>query len=163
MPTCSNCGVELEGPETYCPGCGAEFTGSREAGDDYVGNWNPKLPILSVYVSLVLLWTGFYTLSTTSSSSMFLFWAVPGALIIPRVRKQVLESVSDSTQERLTSQLQQYILGGLYSLHTLFAFMFIIGGVANNPRYSIGSTIVMLVMMFVLAAGIVVSVRKLSV
>jgi len=178
---CPSCGEEIPDDSEFCRHCGESLSPSVNQDPSNAGDiatdpsetlepeeaesdpnqWNPKYPIISVFASIMLLWTA---LEYEGVSNILIF-GVPAVLIIPRVRRNVVSWVQEQFNEDPTSKGAIIAIGAIYAILMGMATLLIIGSTANDPTVS-GSpaeqlTVGLLTIgiMFVIAVAIVTAMR----
>ena len=122
--------------------------------------WDPRYPILSVFTAVMLIWGGFFSLGQSGSPIFdFALFTSLAVLIIPRVRRAVVKTVRVKTQWDVTGRISMIVIGGVYSLLVAAVALLMIGEAANDPEASAGAGVMMIVIAFVIALGIVYSIR----
>jgi len=120
--------------------------------------YKPKLPILSVFSSLMLIRTGFYSLEVGNPVYEFIGLVLLGILIIPRVRGTLL---SNYKLESTIATVFRILIGAIYMILTLAAILIIVGEGATNPQNAVWTGAGSVIFALVLATFIVLIVRLL--
>ena len=167
---CEQCGEELTDGADYCGSCGTSLDTTLNRSDDKVtsddvshteeqetssNKWNPKYPITSVFVAILILRT---SLVSGRVSDMLLL-GIPAILIIPRVRRYVVILVNERFGVNLASRISKVVIGVLYTLLTIIAVMSTIGEGINDPQGSVGISVLMILIAYVIAIVMVSAVR----
>ncbi len=184
---CQDCGTEISHQGAiYCPECGAEIQSLNEHADskeeennsrpfqtpsenesspdnptEEAGEWDPKMPISSVFISILFLW-----ISIEYGAISLIIFGIPGFLIIPRVRRHVVPWVNDKLGIDLTTRTSMVATGVTYSLGGILAFMLGLGSTGNNIAgassrvgFTYGVWFATLGIMIVMAFGLVFLIR----
>lgn len=167
---CPNCGTEVNQEAAYCRNCGENLSDTSAASvkstrapesSDSTDSWNPKLPITSVFTSILFLWT---SIEYGNILVLFMF-AVPGILIIPRVRRYVISWVRDNSDKDPTTKGAMIAVGGVYAVLSLMAMALVIGSTGNDPSIAgpptrqVTIALLTIAIMYGLAVGIVTAIR----
>jgi hypothetical protein len=126
--------------------------------------WSPNFPILSVFVSIMVLRLATVFANSSSNPVGVLITFVLGILIIPRVRKQVDNSVQSLTGWSLKNRLIQAVIGLIYLMLAIASIMLLIVQPLGQPGMpgGIGSLFVgvlTVILAFIGAVIIVYTIR----
>jgi RNA polymerase subunit RPABC4/transcription elongation factor Spt4 len=121
-------------------------------------SYDPKLPILSIFSSLMIIRTGFYSLEIGNPVYEFPILVLLGTLIIPRVRGTLL---SNYKLESTISVVFRILVGAIYIVLTLAAILIIVGEGATNPQNPVWTGALSVILILILATFIVLIVRIL--
>lgn len=167
---CEQCGEELTDGADYCGSCGIRLdttlnqSDDKESSDDVSHTeeqdtssekWNPKYPITSVFVAILILRTGL----VSGRVSDMLLLGIPAILIIPRVRQYVVILVNERFGVNLASRISKVVTGVLYTLLTITSVMLTIGEAINDPQGSVGTGVFMVLIAYIIAILMVSAVR----
>lgn len=147
---CQSCGEEVGESAEFCPACGEPIgpepeTEGQETGDS--DRWEPHRPVLSVFVSLVLLWAAVvWALYTHGRVSDFVILAVPGVLAMPWVRQRAVSWVRERFGVNLASERVIGLVDVVYAVFLLMAIPLIFP-VVRSP----GSALMVIAAMFIFA------------
>lgn len=134
--------------------------GSIES-EERVREWNPRIPITSAFVAVMLLWTAFHY----GRFSDFLIFGVPAVLIIPRVRRRIVPWVRERFNVDLSAKGSVVAVAGIYAILFLMSAASMIGSVGSDPTIGGSPTrqvtigLVSILIAFGIAAVTVTAVR----
>jgi hypothetical protein len=167
---CQHCGAEVDDNAQFCRNCGQELqeqesTSNKTIEESEQTEWDPKAPIISASISVLLLWTAIAYRSTIS----FVMFGIPAILIIPRIRRPVIKWTRETLNEDPTSKWAVITISAFYVIAAIAAAMGMLGYVGNNePTLSDGEVFIvwflMLGIVFVIGAvsiGVVRLGRKI--
>lgn len=163
---CQSCGKEVGDHAEFCRACGESLPNSMDTSHraftaDETHQWNPKLPITSVFASIIFLWSA---VEYANIGSLLIF-GLPGVLIIPRIRRYIAQWVRDEFNKDLTNTGVIVVVGGILALLLVMAIMSVIGSTANDPTIGGPPTrqltvgLLTIALMFGFAVAIVIGVR----
>lgn len=167
---CLECGNEIAADSEFCRHCGESLidsTNSQETAtkpdqsDDSTEERTPKLPITSVFVSILFLWV---TMDLSTGSAVLIF-GLPGILVIPRIRRYVVRWVDERYELDLTSKRVIGVVAVVYVILSVMALALVIGSTANSPAVTGSPTrqlavgLLTIGIMYIIAIGIVILIR----
>lgn len=167
---CKHCGGEISEESDFCRHCGESLTttenntdnntNTNDQADEY-NNSEPKFPITSVFVSILLLWVA---IDVANLESVIIF-AIPGIIIIPRIRRYVRRKTNEQYGVDLTSSKTKATVAVVYAILIVMAVALVIGSTNNSPSISGTATrqltvsILTIGTMYFIAVVIVTSIR----
>lgn len=154
---CKHCGGEISEGSEFCRHCGESLTNTgsttdnKTNADDQVNkyyDWEPKFPITSVFVSILLLWV---TIDVSNLGSIFIF-GIPGIIITPRIRRYIRHRTNERYEIDLTTTPIITAVAVVYAILTFMAVALVIGSTYNSP--SISGTAMRQLIVSILTIGI---------
>ncbi len=166
---CKQCGDKITDEANYCSGCGElldtpQIDGKRKVDNEnsHIKNstsssdtWNPKYPITSVFVAVLLLWAGLYS----GRVSDLLIMGIPSILVVPRVRRFFVPWTHDQIGVNLNNRISRIVIGIIYTVFAIMAMMLMIGAAANDPEMSAGGGFGSIIIAYFVSILIVLGVR----